>query len=53
MHQLALIVALSTPSLLACVMPKMPFFSNCPHSWECTHEGVGNAPQKICQQEKD
>lgn len=28
-------------------------FGDCPMSWECTHEGVGNAPQKICQQEKD
>jgi len=28
-------------------------FSDCPFSWECTHEGVGNAPQKICQQEKE
>ncbi len=28
-------------------------FGDCPMSWECTHEGVGNAPQKICQQEKE
>ena len=29
-------------------------WDECPMSgWECTHEGVGNAPQKICQQEKD
>jgi hypothetical protein len=28
-------------------------FGDCPMSWECTHKGVGNAPQKICQQEKE
>jgi hypothetical protein len=26
-------------------------FSDCPSFWECEH--VGNAPQKICMQEKD
>ena len=26
-------------------------FSDCPSFWECDH--VGNAPQKICKQEKD
>lgn len=28
-------------------------FGDCPFQWECTHDGVGNAPQKICQQEKE
>ncbi len=28
-------------------------FNECPTFWECTHEGVGNAPQKICQQKAD
>jgi hypothetical protein len=28
-------------------------FADCPKFWDCTHEGVGNAPQKICQQKVD